>query len=780
MQSASPRGRLQLSAGPLLDHARGSLAGGQVWSALLVIFLTFTIARSTVTEGWVRGIDTVTVIALGAALLMGVLALLPIPWPPALLLGAAGGAAVSLYATWPLMQAMHHDDVLGLHLFSVWWRRITDGSAVADQSFYLLLISLLMWITGGWLSWCVLRWRKPLLGLIPGAAAFATNLLNIPDNQNGYTFAMLVLTPALLLWTNYMNSIDSARRANVKLTGDARWDFWESGLVATAALILLAILLPPLSTSDRTTDVENSLFTNWAQLQQQINHAGISGPGKGGLGTTGFTTDVRLSGALRRTKDPVFTYTIPSGFTGPRYFRGVDVTETSKGEWRYVPAASLQRPLDKNQEPAYAEDYLKLGRSRFDITMKKPPMGNEDIIFYPGQFYSSDRLTTASQVAMSYGLTTSLWTVDRVSSVKPPSSYGPYRVLVGSSVATIDDLRTAGTTYPGWLNRYKTLPPNGEYRDKSVQNRIRDLAQTIVTATGATNPYDKASAIEAYLRSDKFHYSLQVSQAPGGRDPIEDFLFYSNTGYCEYFATAMGDMLRSLGIPTRLVNGYGPGSPDPAANGVYIVRGEDAHTWVEVYFPTYGWIPFEPTKDSDNVYQPIQRSTSGGAACIRENGCAAPSETGDTGPGTVAPPIKNPKETDPGQLPGGFIVRVPDAGTLSTIFGVLVALLLLLLAAASRYLRPRTVMGVWNRMLTLAHLAGAERRPGETPRELSLRLQQTFPEASEPVGSLAGAFAVAAYAPPEVASTARSTVMESWSALRPMLLRRFFRRLRPH
>jgi transglutaminase-like putative cysteine protease len=755
------------------------MAGGQVWSALLVILLTFTIARSTVTEGWVpRGIDAVTVIALGAALLMGILAVLPIPWPPALLLGSLGGAAVSLYSTWPLIHALHHDDVFGPQLVRVWWHRIADGSAVADQSFYLLLISLLMWITGGWLSWCVLRWRKPLLGLIPGAAAFATNLLNVPDNQNGYTFAMLVLTPALLLWSNYMNSIDAAHRANVKLTGDARWDFWESGLVATAALILLAILLPPLSTSDRTTDVENSLFSNWAQIQQRLNHAGLTGPGKGGVGTTGFSTDVKLSGALRRTKDPVFTYTLPNGFTGARYFRGVDVTETSNGEWRYISAASLQRMLDKNAEFQYAEKYQLLGMYVFDINMKKPPIGNEDILFYPGQFLASDRVTSASQVEMRYGQIVELWTADRVSSLKPTtSSYGPYKVRVGVSAATIDQLRVADTKYPEWLKPYETLPTG--YRSSAVMKKIKSLALDIVNKAGATNPYDKASAIEAYLRSDKFHYSLQVPEAPPGRDLIDYFLFDSQTGYCEYFATAMGDMLRSLGIPTRLVNGYGPGNPDPSANGVYVVRGEDAHTWVEAYFPTYGWIPFEPTRDSDNVYQTIARSTSGGAACIRENGCAAPSDVGDSGPSAVVAPTKNPKETDPGKLPGGLIVRIPDAGTLTTVLGVLVALLLLLLVAASRYLRPRTVMGVWSRMLTLAHLAGAERRPGETPRELSRRLQQTFPEASEPVGSLAGAFGVAAYAPPEVASTARSTVMEAWSALRPLLLRRVFRRLRP-
>jgi hypothetical protein len=87
-------------------------------------------------------------------------------------------------------------------------------------------------------------------------------------------------------------------------------------------------------------------------------------------------------------------------------------------------------------------------------------------------------------------------------------------------------------------------------------------------------------------------------------------------------------------------------------------------------------------------------------------------------------------------------------------------------------------MAVWKRTLTLAGMAGAQRRAGETPLELGRRLRRTFPEAAQPVDALAQGFVVAAYAPPDVAETSRATVMEAWSALRPLLLRRVLRRLR--
>ena len=756
----------------LLDRAREWMGAGRFWSAVIVLLLTISVAKSTATVHWVDGIDVIVPIAIFGALLLAVLAMLPVSEPVGLGIGAVLAPVAAVLGAWPEIHARHPTDVIGPQLIGTWWSRINDGSASSDPSFYLFLICLLMWVTGAWLSWCVLRWRKPMLGLIPGAAAFATNLLNVPTDQNGYTLAMLVLTLALLLWTNYTGSIANAVRARVKLTGDARWDFWESGLVAMAGLIVLGIMLPPLSTSDRTLDLESGVFTSWAQLQQRLSHPGIFTSG-GGTGVTGFTQDVKLSGPLQRTRDVVFMYTVAGDYAPPRYFRGLDVTLTSGGEWRYPDGAAVQEIISKNQPAIYGEDYVKLAGATIDVRMLQPPVGYKDVIFYPGQFYKIDRTTLASQVMPG-----SLNTLDRLGSLQPPNSSGGYAVTVDYSTATQTELEAAGTTYPTWLQPYMELPPYG-YRSPAVMKKVHDLAVQIVTTAGATTPYDQAAAIENYLRDPhNFTYTLDA-RTPSGRDPLDWFLFTSKRGYCEFFATAMGDMLRSLGIPSRLVNGFGPGTFDVTLNN-FIVRGEDAHTWVEVYFPKYGWIPFEPTADDLGIYQTIPRGQTGTNPCLRDNGCD-PNNI-PTGPGGVVNPTSNPRGNRDvnGPTPGGGLTIGSISGaTLTKIVGFVVVLVLLLLVAASRYLRPRSVMTVWKRMVTLANLAGAERRPGETPLELGRRLQRTFPEAAEPVGALAGGFVIAAYAPPELASTARSSVMEAWVALRPMLLRRLLARLRP-
>src|SRR5439155_22457404 len=107
-----------------------------------------------------------------------------------------------------------------------------------------------------------------------------------------------------LLWKNYTGSIANASRANVKLTGDARWDFWESGLVAMAALIVLGIMLPPLSTADRTLDLESGVVSGWPQLHPRLSHPGSFRTGRG-TGVTGVTDEVKLSGPLQVRVDVV-------------------------------------------------------------------------------------------------------------------------------------------------------------------------------------------------------------------------------------------------------------------------------------------------------------------------------------------------------------------------------------------------------------------------------------------------------------------------------------------
>jgi protein-glutamine gamma-glutamyltransferase len=135
---------------------------------------------------------------------------------------------------------------------------------------------------------------------------------------------------------------------------------------------------------------------------------------------------------------------------------------------------------------------------------------------------------------------------------------------------------------PRVSNLYLQLP--------HVDPRIWELARSI-TASSRSN-YARAQAVEVYLKNH-FSYTLQLSGA-GEQDPLAYFLFQRKKGHCEYFASSMAVMLRTVGIPARVVNGFRGGEYN-SLTGKYIVRERDAHSWVEAYFPEFGWVTFDPT-----------------------------------------------------------------------------------------------------------------------------------------------------------------------------------------
>jgi transglutaminase-like putative cysteine protease len=763
------------------------------WLSLpLVLILTSIIANSTVAASWVPSSQALIQIALVGVLVMGLLAVAKfIPWPVALGIGAVLAPFAAFLFALPTLHAAHPGDPYGLAAVPVWISRMRASSSANDLPFFLYVLCLLFWAVGGWLSWCVLRWRQPLLGLVPGAAAFATTVLNYPADQNSFVLGFLVFTLGLLLWNNFQRSIDTARRFRLRISSDARWDFGETGGALMAAVIALGIFLPPLSSDDRTLNFDSATLHSWAEFQQTLNHQVPIGRGGNGVPTSiGFNNDVPLGGPIHKTGGVVFTYTIDGTYTGPRYFRGTNVIRTDSGQWREAREYSVKQPLARDETLTYPEIYKSTDGAQLKLSMVKPPRTASDAIFYPGQLYKVDRDTVAlTEFSPGFSAPPGLTTVDRVSSIRPPNGSGTYKLQVEYSIATDQELRAAGTNYPGWTYSYRFLPglpttvdlPNGtqrsftvpgRYRPAATEQQIQQLALQITA--GATNPYDKAAAIESYLRTN-YTYTLTPNDPPTGSDPMDYFLFKTKQGYCEYFASAMGDLLRSLGIPTRLVNGYGPGTWDEHG-GKYVVKESDAHTWVEVYFPAYGWIPFEPT--ADGSYFPIPRSSNETGICPPESVDCVPADPGVADPGGVTKPGRDEGlDAGPGGSSGGLTWTAP------VIWGPALAGLLVLLLALyvfiRQFLRPRTVGTVWRRAATLSRLAGARLAGGETPLEFGERMGAQFPEATSPAEALARGYAIAAYAPKAVAERSRESVMAAWEELRPLLLRRVYQRLRP-
>ncbi|HZU86349.1 MAG TPA: transglutaminase domain-containing protein, partial [Anaerolineaceae bacterium] len=169
-----------------------------------------------------------------------------------------------------------------------------------------------------------------------------------------------------------------------------------------------------------------------------------------------------------------------------------------------------------------------------------------------------------------------------------------YQVTSWATRVSANQLEAAGEDYPAEvLLNYLQLP-------EDLPARVRELAAR--TTRGAETPYEKALRIESHLRAT-YPYDPYVSTPPEGRDAVDYFLFDAPGGFCTYYASAMAVMLRAEGVPARVSSGFLMGEYD-REEGAYRVQGAASHTWVEVYFPGYGWVEFEPTSAFARIAYP--------------------------------------------------------------------------------------------------------------------------------------------------------------------------------
>lgn len=289
--------------------------------------------------------------------------------------------------------------------------------------------------------------------------------------------------------------------------------------------------------------------------------------------------------------------------------------------------------------------------------------------------------------------------------------------------------------YPSILKQYTQLPSD-------LPDRVRQAAAD--ATTGLSEPYRIAEALEQYL-SGNFSYTLTPSKVPSGRDFVEYFL-ETGEGYCVYFASAMAVMARTLGIPSRMVCGYGV---KPAGYHTWMASGTEAHAWVECYFQGLGWIAFDPTAGSTfllnaNGGQSVATSmwtTGTGAATTNTGGTTSTNTGGTTTTGSTAPDSTTTTESGPTttSAAGGTEDPGMSPGLLWTILLSIGGILLLILAAALRILvcakryrieevrqkRPRSedqAEFYYADYLRQLRLLGYEPGPNETMKQFAERI----------------------------------------------------------
>ncbi len=171
-----------------------------------------------------------------------------------------------------------------------------------------------------------------------------------------------------------------------------------------------------------------------------------------------------------------------------------------------------------------------------------------------------------------------------------------YTVVSDTTTPTDTQLRASTAATPAGHPANMPLSPTQQMRYTQLPHpypRVAALTRQITDTPASVDTFDKVEAIEQWM-SSHVHYTTDIPPLAPGADSVTSFLFGTRQGYCEQISTATVVMLRSLGIPAREAVGYVPGSYDPITD-LYDVHANDAHAWVEVWFPGYGWQNFDPT-----------------------------------------------------------------------------------------------------------------------------------------------------------------------------------------
>ncbi|MEY3991174.1 MAG: hypothetical protein RI985_2255, partial [Chloroflexota bacterium] len=460
---------------------------------------------------------------------------------------------------------------LALHIIR-WWRRILAGEPANDPVLYITVLALISYIVVMLNTWLMFRQQQPWLSVVLSAIPLFVNYTFAGQQKNETSLILFVAMAMLSILFHHITVADAiwrATRVDRPVTAPLQ-TLWHALLIIVPTIVLANAI--PLPTPNETA------LRIWSALRSPVSTVRSGFDQAFGSGATnvagGFSKNgMQVGGGRNQTELEVLRYQSNAA----EYLRAMVFDRYTGQGWiltnerisESLPTGTMIR--NSNNARQIVNSTITLSRDRSD-----------DLLMALGDPIAYNRDATVYTLPnLGVGSTGVLY----VTSDVPLLASGTYTQTSYISRAYDTELRAADTAMATIRGYYSVLP-------ETVPARVGTLTRQILTEANATTDYDAAMAIQQYLRT--FRYDEQRPRPPTSSDWVDYFLFDSQIGYCDDFATAMTVMLRTQGIPARYVQGYTGGDRDPA-RGDYVVRESMAHSWVEVFFDGYGWQRFEPT-----------------------------------------------------------------------------------------------------------------------------------------------------------------------------------------
>jgi hypothetical protein len=818
--AVSPRRAINLDTlGGWLSSLNRQLRPADGWLSVILLALNLMVVAWSVAKADWAPTPSLPYLILLAMVTGLVLSRIPL-W--AMLVLPVGLAIGVLVIVWQLTS--FRADNLALANSAELWQRLgtwlqvaKSGNINLDTVPFAFALMALTWLSGYLAAWVFFRYQNFWGVFILGGAGLLSNLTYLPAEAS--SDLLLYLFTALLLVAR-VQSVRRRRqwqRRNIQFEGHLGLLSFSDSLFLAIAVLLLAYFLPVRGPWGPANDAYEVMRSPLEHLQDDFNRLFAGLPARRAIPYRVWDDVMAFQGTIYPTTTPVLRVDSKT----PMYWKARTYSTYTAQGW--VSENTLIKPIDWVPTYALAQPY----RSRVEVTYSVTPSYATKSLFagervlkadkevrietYDSPIYTLDltdqraiqalppklamasanllgaiqasgpsasNSTLAASLPPDFKLLDVMNEQGRVKqvtlaevlpeqpdvlslrsaqgNVKPGQTYQITSLI---STATAAELRGAGTDYPTWaLVKYTQLP-------NDLPQRVRDLAAQLTAA--APTPYDKAKAIEAYLSS--WPYTLQVEPPPHQTDGVDYFLFTLKKGYSEYFASGMTVLLRASGVPARLATGYTVG--DKVANqDSYVVTDSNSHAWVEVFFPQYGWIAFEPTPGASLPTAAAQGSSDipfipvgGGPGTFDPE-----DEELDTFIGIPAPPPES--WTDELQRAIPWLLSVLLLAGLTTGIGWL---------WWRRYMIPSADPEVTFRHLAmLGTLGSVGPLPHQTPFQYLERLSEVLPTHRNQVSAIVDAYVRHLYGRKVFTDDERNRLIRAWTSLRGALLLRIVQRLK--
>jgi transglutaminase-like putative cysteine protease len=639
----------------------------------------------------------------------------------------------------------------------VWLGKALSEGSSRDGLIFVVQTSAIFWFLGITASWYTFRNYKIWRVVLPSGLVLLSVIYYYYGPEPLGLFLIIYVLLALLYTarTHLAAKERTWRAASVRYENGIRFSFLQASFLAALVALGIAWGLPTASANAAVSDAlgETGWDDTWKGFQDNWTRL-FASLRSYGTGTNDPFRETLSLGGPRTVSDSLIMDVYVREKLPFVYWQAVAYDAYDGGQWSISDSDQVLRLPDDGRFPV--ANY-EMRRSVSQNVINYVP--NAGTMYAAPGPVEGDRQMFVT------------WSHDDSGNAEVRAVQSRYVMRQGEeytmnssySYADAASLRVDGTTYPQWVqDMYLQVPDE-------ITPETRALAAELTA--GYDNPFDKAIAVRNYLRTN-ITYNDQINAPPDGVEAVHYILFDLEEAYCNYYASAMIMMLRSQGIPARFVTGYAQGEWDEASSS-YRVRSSNAHAWTEVFFPSYGWIPFEATASLPAADRPEGAGNPGDA--FGDEGATAAADDPN-----AQQPLEEPnreqrledlllEEDQQASAADRSATFYWEAGIAAFLL-VLAAVLVLIFNRANKRVEA-SVSRSYVRLANWAPWLGVMILPAHTPYERAELLSSVVPDGKEPLRSLTHQYVRQLFSPSRSAEAGFDSRAQ-WRKLRPAMIRR--------